>query len=85
MSTCCSQNAYGVRFHSLTVVELNFQFYPRENTRALGRVRKTEHTVHEMKAICMEFTVVGREKGLHSEEKEEGEEEACREKEGLHR
>ena len=36
-----------------------------------------------MKAICMEFTVVGREKGLHSEEKEEGEEEACREKEGL--
>ena len=32
----------------------------------------------------MEFTVVGREKGLHSEEKEEEEEEACREKEGFY-
>ena len=47
-------------------------------------MRKTEHTVQEMKAICMEVTVVGREKGLHSEEKEEEEEEACREKEGFY-
>ena len=35
------------------------------------RVEKTEHIMHEMKAICREFTVVERENGLHCEERED--------------
>ncbi len=37
-------------------------------------MQKTEHIVHEKKAICQEFSIVGQEKGLHSEEKDEGDE-----------
>ncbi len=40
--------------------------------------------MHEIQTICREFTVVGREKGLHREEKDEYDEgEGCREKQGF--
>ena len=51
----------------------------RGTTRRLGKVKNTEHIMHEIKTICREFTVVGRESVLCSEEKGKGEdEEACR-------
>ncbi len=41
--------------------------------------------MHEIKTICREFTAVGREKGLHRDEKDKyDEEEVRREKQGFH-
>ena len=40
--------------------------------------------MHEMNAICREFTVVELENGLHCEEREDNEEGARREKQCFH-
>ena len=39
----------------------------RKKTRRLGSEQGTGYTMHKIKIICRECTIVGREKGLHRE------------------